>query len=351
IDERIVSTPAQDRQLLDRLLARTRRKAALVRDLMARHAPDLTVAVFAETHTGGHQLWPYRRDAKGDGFRPPGDLGDGLLALYQETDRALATVLAAAPPETTVLVVSSFGMKAMYPTEGLTEAVCRDLVYQATPDAAPADAGTRRPDVMDLLRRLLPGRLRDGLSRFLSYETQARLFSQKYERATDWARTTAFAVPGYYTGEVRVNLRGREPQGIVEPGADYDALLGRLESDFLALTHPETGERVVDRVVRVRDVFGADLHPALPDLHVLWQPHARFLDRVVHPRAVITQPPHPLFRASDHTTEGFLAFAGPGLKAAGRVPDVSPLALAPTLLNLLGVPVPDTMPEPPLSFI
>jgi predicted AlkP superfamily phosphohydrolase/phosphomutase len=203
---------------------------------------------------------------------------------------------------------------------------------------------------MSMLRRLLPTGVRDALSGCLPYDVQARLLSQKFSMATDWPRTTAYALPGYYTGCVRVNLRGREPLGIVEPGAPYDRVLDRLESDFRALTHPHTLAPVVERTVRTRDLFGAALHPALPDLCVFWRPHDRPILRVQHPSGrEFRQPPHPFHRGSDHTTQGFLIGAGPSIRTLDRVADVNPLALAPTLLTLLRITPPDLMTVPPLT--
>jgi predicted AlkP superfamily phosphohydrolase/phosphomutase len=142
--------------------------------------------------------------------------------------------------------------------------------------------------------------------------------------------------------------RGREPNGIVSPGAEYDAVLTRLENDLRALTDPATGAPVIARTVRTREVLGDDAHPALPDLIVFWCEHDRPLLRVRHPRMELTQSPHAFHRGSHHTTEGLLVAAGPSVREQGRVADVSPLALAPTLLTLLDVAPPAVMTGAPL---
>lgn len=346
IGETIGSTAAEDRVKLERLVARVGRKGACIRALLAAGSCDLVVGVFAEAHTGGHQVWEYRRDAKGDGPRSSAGMGDALIRLYEAVDREIGRIVDALPVTADVFVVSSVGLLSHYPTEGLTEALCRGLGYQAAPPAGPA----RRASPVDVLRRLVPTPARDALSRLLPFDIQSRLFSQKFAGATDWSRTTAYAPPGYYTGCVRVNLRGREPQGVVQPGAGFDEVLDRLEGDFHALTHPETGDAVVARTVRTRAILGPDSHPALPDLYVSWRAHDQPLRRVLHPRGELTQPPHHFHRGSHHTAQGFLIGAGPSIRAAGRVPEVSPLDLAPTLLTLLGTTPPrDVMYGAPLD--
>jgi predicted AlkP superfamily phosphohydrolase/phosphomutase len=349
IGETIGATPQQDRMIIERLIARARRKGDSIRTLLAGGSYDLVVAVFAEAHTGGHQAWEYRRDAKGDGARPDHGLADGVLRLYQAVDDEIGRIVDSLPSSANIFVISSVGMLSQYPIEGLTEAFCRQLGYQAEPPRAASTDPAPRRSAIAVLRGLVPERARNLVSRFLPFRVQARLLSEKFAASTDWSRTTAYAPPGYYTGCVRVNLRGREPMGTVAPGVEYDALLARLEEDFHALRHAETGEPVVARTVRTRAAFSDDIHPALPDLIVFWREHDAPLLRVRHPRAELTQTPHAFHRGSHHITEGLLVAAGPAVRAVGRTNDVNPLAIAPTLLSLLDVAAPEVMTAPPLS--
>ncbi|HEV7992540.1 MAG TPA: alkaline phosphatase family protein [Gemmatimonadaceae bacterium] len=351
IGETIGSTPQRDREMVERLVARAARKGATIRTLLEGGSYDVVVAVFAESHTGAHQVWEYRRDAKGDGPRDADGLGDGLLRLYQAVDAEIGRIADVLPASANVFVVSSVGLLSQYPTEALMEAFCRELGYQASPERAPAagDAPAPRRSPTALLRGLLPAWARDVVNRFLPLGAQARLLSEKFAAATDWSRTTAYAPPGYYTGCIRVNLRGREPNGIVEPGAEYDAVLARLEQDLHTLVDAETGAPVIERTVRAREVFGDSPHPALPDLVVFWHAHDRPLRRLRHANGELAQAPHPFHRGSHHTTEGLIVAAGPDIRPGGRMEDVNPLAIAPTLLALLRATQPDSMTAAPLG--
>ena len=348
IGELIGGSTAEDRSIVERLVARATRKGACVRALLAKDSYDLVVAVFAEAHTGGHQAWEYRRDAKGDGPRPDHGMGDALLRLYRAVDDEIGRIVDALPPTATVVVTSSVGMLSQYPIEELLENFCRRLGYQASPQPAASSGPPPRRSVTAMLRSLVPEGARNLISRFLPFHVQARLMSEKFAASTDWTRTTAYAPISYYTGCIRVNLRGREPNGIVAPGAEYDAVLARLEEDLHALRDAETGAAVIARTIRTREVFGDDAHPALPDLIVFWNEHDRPLRRVRHPRAELTQSPHAFHRGSHHTAEGLLVAAGAGIRAAGRLPDVNALSLAPTMLTLLDVAPPAEMTGSPL---
>jgi predicted AlkP superfamily phosphohydrolase/phosphomutase len=181
----------------------------------------------------------------------------------------------------------------------------------------------------------------------MSREARERLLARAFRGSTDWARATAFVIPSAYTSFVRVNLAGREPLGTVAPGADYEAVLDRLEADLRRLIDPATGEPAVVAVHRANRLFGDGPPEILPDLFVEWKP-GRWMNRVVHPDIGTIEVRKPdFFRRSDHHDAGFIALAGPSVTARGRRPDVDALDLAPMFLSLLGEPIPDELPGRP----
>jgi predicted AlkP superfamily phosphohydrolase/phosphomutase len=343
--ERLNSDREADREIQRRLLERVRKKGALLRELLRERRFDLVMAVFGESHTVVHQLWDHRRGARADGAGPERDeLGDGIRGVYEAIDREMGSLLAVLPPEANVFVVSSLGIEDHYPTTELAEAFCRSLGYQAAP-AAGAGGG----DLLSALRRVVPERWRLAASRHLSRETRERLLAQRFRTSTDWSRTTAFAPPSFYTTFLRVNLRGREPQGRVEPGAEYLAVLARLEADLAALIDPRSGEPAVKKTERAVALFGGGPPESLPDLFVHWRSRPYFLERVAHPRAELVQRRGEFHRSSDHTHSGFVAAAGPSIPAAGDAGEIPLLDLAPTFLSLLGRTAPPRMDGKPLD--
>jgi predicted AlkP superfamily phosphohydrolase/phosphomutase len=157
------------------------------------------------------------------------------------------------------------------------------------------------------------------------------------EARIDWSRTRAYCLPTDLEGCLRINLRGREPQGIVEP-ADLERTCDELEALMRSLVNPATGRRAVAGVVRVaRDLRGARAE-RLPDLVARWDASA--------PIAALSSPavgtvggPSPDARPGTHAAPGVLIARGPGFgpgdRLASRVED-----LAPTLLERLGLAVP-----------
>jgi predicted AlkP superfamily phosphohydrolase/phosphomutase len=321
-----------------RVLERVAKKGQLCRHLLARDRYDLIVVGLSETHPATHQFWRFRPGAPPvDGVAADHPLTTAMRDVYQAVDREVGLILEHLPPEANVVLVSSLGMDDYYPTTGLTEAFCRRLGYQATPAAS-----TPTRDPLTMLRRIVPEPVRRALSRRLDRATRERLLAAQFRTGTDWGRTTAFAIPALFSGFIRVNLRGREPAGIVEPGAEYQRLLDRLVVDLEHLVDAETGRPAVKEVRRTTAIFGGDVAASLPDLFVEWQP-GRFMTRVLHPRAELTQQRGDFFRASDHTRRGLVAVAGPSFPMRGDLGDVQVLDLAPTFLSLLGEPIPERM--------
>ncbi len=77
------------------------------------------------------------------------------------------------------------------------------------------------------------------------------------------ASTRAFSMT---PGRIYVNLRGREPQGGVEPGDEYEALRDEIIAGLMELADPDSGEPVLEAVRRREEVFHGDALDRAPDL-------------------------------------------------------------------------------------
>lgn len=335
IIERVGTNAAQERHMLRRMLRRIQRKGDLCEGLLSRENYDLVVVVFTEPHTAGHVFWKYREGTA------DGELATAIKQIYKAVDAELGRLLGVVGSDVNVVVLSSVGLEDHFPTGGLVKSLCCRLGYQVP---AAQDSWSWHP--MAMVRRVVPERWRCWASRILPRDTRERLLADQFRRETDWTRTKAFALPGFFNGMIRVNLRGREPQGIVEPGCEYAELLDRLEADFRALVDPVEGEPVVGAVYRPGKLFGEDPPQTWPDLWIVWRPSTRFWDRVVHPQMDLCQARPEFFRDTDHSQEGWIAMAGPDVQERGARTACDVLAVAPTLLKMLGEPIPAGLATP-----
>lgn len=330
------------------MLERIEKKGALCRKLIAKGPLDLFVTVFAESHTGTHQFWKHRPGAPKTAKAPRHELTNAIRDIYQAIDRQFGLILEQFPSNANVFILSSSGMEDHYPSIGLIDSFCRKLGFQATPQAASGPS----LNPLAVARKLMPEPLRIAISRSLPRPVQDRLIRDQFRNGTDWTRTTAFNIPAHYNSFVRVNMRGREPQGIVEGGPGYESLLNRIEDDLRLLVDPVSGQAPVREVFR-SSCYGEGLHLALPDLIIKWRPSRYFRAKLHHPKAELSQPVPGFFRDSEHSETGFAAAAGPAISSSGYVGEVGLLDLAPTFLKVMGQPIPEGMdgrPIPPMAL-
>ena len=93
------------------------------------------------------------------------------------------------------------------------------------------------------------------------------LFDQgQFWENVDWSRTKAYALG---LGEIYLNVKGREAQGIVSPGAEYDALKQELKTKLVAMQHVEDGAYPVRRVVTREEAYKQFDPNMIPDLFVM----------------------------------------------------------------------------------
>lgn len=80
----------------------------------------------------------------------------------------------------------------------------------------------------------------------------------------DWSRTAAYGlgINGLY-----VNLKGRERDGIIEPGEEYEALLTELAGKLEAVTD-DNGQKVIRKAYRASRVYAGGATALSPDLIV-----------------------------------------------------------------------------------
>ncbi len=91
----------------------------------------------------------------------------------------------------------------------------------------------------------------------------------RFLRAVDWSATQAY---GLGNGQLYVNQRGRELQGVVAPGKPRRALLARLREKLLELRDPATGAKPIRAVEPVADRAAPGLADRAPDLQIAFAP-------------------------------------------------------------------------------
>jgi predicted AlkP superfamily phosphohydrolase/phosphomutase len=343
---------AEYERVRDRLVARAAIKARMIGDVLRESDWDLVLGAFAETHCAGHQLWHLHADALAGGgaggrAERSGTDADGptdaLRDVYVAADRALGELLAQAGEDTVCIVLASHGIGPYRGGNKILDDVLRRL------DRPAAGAGGRRR-VLEGARAVWK-RAPVGVKRALITLRQ-RAWSRVQEVALrgEFARRRYFAIPNNDAyGAIRINLAGREPDGRVRP-EELDAIYAELEHDLCRVIDLDTGAPAVRRVLRASEHYTREPSDDLPDLFVEWNGD-RPIVRVRTGSGEVVEGYYPDYRTGDHRAEGAFWAVGPGI-VPGRLPSpVSIMDFAPTLGDLLGVPLPglDGQPIPGLT--
>lgn len=317
------------------------------RDMLFNLTEEIPVEILAVNYNAPdhvhHHAWPLNSSAE----QVAADTHGAVALAYRHLDSILGDILERfAGPETHIILFSDHGGGGMRGHLSLAQALEEGgfLVRR----------GEVRVSTLSRLRRLA----RRALPRTLKSRLWALAGSRRREQMAhslraglvadvDWSRTRAF--PWGSSGFVQVNLQGREPQGCVPP-AERERVLDELEAFLREIRDPRTGRPVVGTLRRGEDLFRAPRVGYPPDL---------LAEGVDHEYAIMPQwegwgpeAPHGLRLVganerylrgitANHRPWGILVTAGPAVRPGALVPPLSMVDLAPTVLYLVGQPIPE----------
>lgn len=245
-------------RMLDDIDLRTR----IVTDLLREQRFDLFLVHFAESDTVSHQFWQFC-DPASPRHVPAPEFEPAIATVYRRLDRALGDLVAAAGEGATVMVVSDHGSGGASDRAIAWNRWLSDSGHLAFRRAGGRGARAIKRAALSVV----PASLQPSLLRRWP-ELGARLESRARLGAIDWRSTRAFSEELPYYPAIWLNLRGREPQGVVDP-ADADSVLRELETQLAELRDPlGNNARVVRRTYRREELFSGPWAGLAPDLIV-----------------------------------------------------------------------------------
>ena len=161
----------------------------------------------------------------------------------------------------------------------------------------------------------------------------------------DWTRTRAYTLDVGEAAEsrrIRLNLRGREPHGIIEPGAEYERLRESLMARLKDL-RDGAGRPVFAGVYRDEEAFPGPCRDDAADVVVVFSPGVagtRTPGRTEMTGPVVSRSAEGY--SGKHERDGVLVVKGPPIKAGVEV-GAQIVDVCPTVLHLMDVPVPNDL--------
>jgi predicted AlkP superfamily phosphohydrolase/phosphomutase len=330
-------------------------KAALY--LLENHPQDVMMFVFMSIDTVQHYFWQYMDE---DHFIHDPKLapkfGDAVRKVYERLDAATGRIIDRLPLETAVFVVSDHGGgpvvdRTIYLNRYLAQLGLLNYKPKAT-----GGLGTIPMRVLrwgfNLLRGTLTSRQKSQLSMLFPKLVQKTEMAYSSFTSIDWSRTKAYCSEVLASPpSIWINLKGVKPQGTVDP-ADYEDLVNFIIAKLAELKDPRNGKPVINRVYRREEIFhgpfadeGADLVLDWWSENSLFSTQPSFPEDTDKPALVIRE--HEPSEASEwggtHRLHGILVGRAPALETGVEIENSHLIDLAPTILHLLGVSVPQDM--------
>lgn len=318
--------------------------------LLRREAWDCFLLLFGESDTVAHHFWRFH-DPGSPRFVATAapELRDTLAAIYQALDASLGTLWAAAP-DADILLVSDHGFGGT----GCKAVGLNQWLHQAgfLGRLAPSLGGHAFATAKRLALEMVPPSWQQRLFRLGGGRLASALESRVRFAGIDWGHTRVFSEELNYFPSMWVNLRGREPQGVVEP-RDYDRVCADVCAALGTLTDPQTGQPIVRKAWRREELYDGPWLSQAPDIvleyaldagysYMTLPSTARTDPRPVWPIAASASDRGKLSGMSgSHRAEGIFALAGPrvttrGLQIGARIEDA-----AATILSLQGIECPE----------
>jgi predicted AlkP superfamily phosphohydrolase/phosphomutase len=286
--------------LLAQIYRMAERQHTVVKHLMTSRPWDFFMHVDMGVDRMHHGFWKFF-DATHPKHEPGNPYENAIRDYYVHLDAQIGERLALLDEETAVLVVSDHGAKPM------VGGICFN----------------------EWLKQ-------EG---YLVLEHQPAGIVPLEKCEVDWSRTRAWGSGGYYA-RLFLNVKGREPEGIIEP-EDYERVRDELAERIAAITDPE-GKPIGSVAYKPEDIY-AEVNNIAPDLIVYfgnlsWRSLGSLGTGQVHTFENDTGPDD-----ANHAQEGLYIYYNPQRPGEGSGPRRHLMDVAPTLLDLVGVDVPKDM--------
>jgi predicted AlkP superfamily phosphohydrolase/phosphomutase len=257
--------------------------------------------------------------------------------VYERLDETLGKVMDTIPPGTTVFVVSDHGFGPFYQAFSLPQWLKEKQYLHLKKSTS---KGMMKKAVRSESMRKKLRLLKHYLSYYLALKKSRMnvrtlrekdmLSSAQDAEKIDWERSTAYHTSDY---GIRLNLKGREPFGIVMPGEEEKRIKEQIKEELRKLTY-SNGQPVFEAVLTKEEAYSGPFVDRAPDLII----------PINHSGA----PPVPekwkytlthTSLSGTHTPFGILLVCGKSIKKNTKLESASIFDLTPTILSLLGIPL------------
>lgn len=345
-------------ELLSALIETIEKKGKAALHIYRERPWDCFILMLGETDAVAHHFWKYY-DKRSPLYSPAGNKPEwesAILSVYQAADKVIREFMAVMPEDTTIIIMSDHGhggsgAKTIYMNRWLEgQGLLRFKGEKGE--------GKGRQFYQRLVRFFFNTSKTVGLKimpvsikKIIIRRTRIAGKMESWLRFShmNWERTKAYSEETAYYPTIWINLKGREPLGIVEPGAGYDEVRQEIISRLLEWRDPATGQKVIRKVYKREEIYHGDYVDQAPDLVIEWnldQGYSYLSRRSIQGGDTICyihESEKACVKSGSHRDKGIFIAYGRYIRRHSRINDPGLIDLAPTALYLLDLPVPKDM--------
>lgn len=258
-----------------------------------------------------------------------------VFDVYARLDEGIAELLARQDENITVMLVSDHGFHPLHKLFVLNNWLLENSYLTLKKGLINSTYFEKMKSFGQILRAKLKHESRKG--------THMSMPSQ----SIDWQKSRAFTDGTF--GYVYINVKGRYPQGVVEPGWEYDELCKEIMEGLESVRDPDNGNLVVEDVFKREEVFNGPYFDNAPHLVVTSSKNyfvsasSKRLPKM-HGNKIES---NSIFQkhvwSGNHSGEGIFIINGPNIKKGHEIRGARIIDITPTILHLFEQGIPEDM--------
>lgn len=254
---------------------------------------------------------------------------------YRSLDDNIGRLLQVLGPETLKIVLSDHGFSSVYKTININNFLMLNG-FMALKNKGPFSRLVLA--LVRLLRRIddrfIKGRFSFG-QRFALKE-KVRL-----DKFIDWPKTKACMINGWLYGFIYLNCIGRENQGIIPFGEEYEKVRNRIRERLLDIQDPETGKNVIKKIHKKEEIYHGEFLDRAPDLIVIPEDGYEFSRSFLgKPEDLFNKNVIKRDHTGNHNRDGIFIFEGSAIDKGRAFPVAHIEDMLPTILYYFDARIP-----------
>ncbi|HKW03767.1 MAG TPA: alkaline phosphatase family protein [Nitrososphaerales archaeon] len=335
-----------EQRIVDEVIKISRDQTEILKYLMRKERWDLVLSVFDAPDVVGHFFWHHL-----DPNHPKYNVANAkkyehlVYDVYQELDGCLGEIMSMISKEDNLFVISDHGFGPVYYTVCINNWLLKNNYlklkrgFGTRTRKALFDFGFTSEFLLSTVKKL---HIVGTKTNTYSKKSKKIGLAKKLTLSTDdidWNETRAYSAGNY--GPIYVNLKGREPNGKVERGEEYENLVADLTAKLREFPDLKGTRPLFDIVYTKDKIYSGPFYDEAPDIIYFDSSWLCYPMRVFEFGNKKLIAPNPIYTGA-HRMEGIFIAAGEDVRNQS-LDNLNLVDMTPTILHIMGLNIPTDM--------